>query len=168
MRRMISIMMFFVAALALTSCAAPDQKTTATAAASASAAATPTENAEQLITKLEQDWTTAILKGDVAFSERITADDFTFIDPMGEIETKAQVVEMFKSGSYKFTALELDNLKVKVVSDAAIATYGQTEKSQYQGKDNSGHYIYTDIWLKRNGKWQVVRTQVTKSASPKK
>lgn len=166
MRRMISIMMFFVAALALTSCAAPDQKTTTTA--TATAAASPTENAEQLITKMEQDWTTAILKGDVAFPERITADDFTFIDPMGEMATKAQVVEMLKSGSYKFTALELDKLTVKVFGDAAIATYGQTEKSQYQGKDNSGHYIYTDVWLKRNGNWQVVRTQATKSASPKK
>ena len=136
MKRMISMMMFAFAALVLTSCSAPDQKTTAIATATATAAASPTENGEQFITKMEQDWTSAILKGDVAFSERITADDFTFIDPMGEMATKAQVVEMFKSGAYKFTALELDNLKVKVFGDSAIATYGQTEKSQYQGKDN--------------------------------
>jgi hypothetical protein len=74
---------------------------------------------------------------------------------------------MFKSGAYKITYLDLDNFKVRVFGDTAVATYGQTEKSQYQGKDNSGHYVYTDVWVRRNGNWQIVATQGTKSEQKK-
>jgi hypothetical protein len=33
---------------------------------------------------------------------------------------------------------------------------------QIQGQDLSGNYRFTDTWVKRNGKWQVVTSQYTK------
>jgi len=32
----------------------------------------------------------------------------------------------------------------------------------YKGRDFGGNYRFTDTWVKRNGQWQVVATQVTK------
>lgn len=168
MNRTSSIMMLAVASLALTSCAPTEQKATSPATKSATAAASPTEDVEQTILKMERDWAEAIVKGDLAFSERILANDFSFIQSNGETLTKAPFLEMFKSGGYKITVLDLDNLKVRVFTDTAVASYGQTEKSTYQGKDTSGHYVYTDVWAKRNGKWQVISSQGTKTEEPKK
>jgi hypothetical protein len=37
-----------------------------------------------------------------------------------------------------------------------------TEKSTYHGKDSSGQYSWTDVFVKRNGQWQAVASQSTK------
>ena len=165
MRRIFSTVMLAVAAISLAACARTDQQpasSTATAAQENS-----TENVEKAIFKMESDWADSFVKGDMTVTERITTDDYSFINSSGETQTKAQFMEMFKSGGYKITYLDLDNFKVRVFGDTAVATYGQTEKSQYQGKDNSGHYVYTDVWVKRNGNWQIVATQGTKSEQKK-
>jgi len=35
-------------------------------------------------------------------------------------------------------------------------------KSSYKGKDTSGHYVWTDVYMNREGQWQVVATQGSK------
>ncbi len=167
MKRIMSIVMLAVAAASLASCAKTGEKPASSTATAATAPASPIENVEKAILKMESDWADSFVKNDISFSERITADDYSFINSNAETQTKAEFVEMFKSGAYKISYLDLDNFKVRVFGDTAVATYGQTEKSVYQGKDNSGHYVYTDVWVKRNGNWQIVATQGTKSAQPK-
>ena len=165
MKRIFSTVMLAVAALALVACAKTNEKPAASTATAATA--NPTENVEKAILKMESDWADSFVKNDMSVTERITADDYSFINSTGETQTKAQLVEMFKSGTYKISYLDLDNFKVRVFGETVVATYGQTEKSQYQGKDNSGHYVYTDVWVKRNGNWQIVATQGTKSEQKK-
>jgi ketosteroid isomerase-like protein len=122
---------------------------------------------EQVVAKLERDWADAIVKGDVATIDRILADDFSYTNWDGTIETKAQHIEGIKSKVYKVESLNLENLKVRVFGEAAVVTVGQVEKSQWKGKDNSGHYLFTDIYANRNGKWQVVAGHGCKIAPPK-
>jgi hypothetical protein len=51
---------------------------------------------------------------------------------------------------------------VRVYGDTAIASGLGTEKSTYKGKDTSGQYRYTDVFVKRNGTWQAVATHGSK------
>jgi hypothetical protein len=32
----------------------------------------------------------------------------------------------------------------------------QSEKSRHGSDDFSGHYLFTNVWVKRNGQWQAV------------
>ena len=52
--------------------------------------------------------------------------------------------------------MELDEISVNVYGNVAVAFTSQNEKSQYAGKDTSGHYHFTDVWARKNGRWQVV------------
>ena len=52
--------------------------------------------------------------------------------------------------------------KVRVFGDVAIVTAGDTEKSASVGDNGSAHYVWTDVYLKRNGQWQIVSTQGSK------
>jgi hypothetical protein len=61
----------------------------------------------------------------------------------------------------------MDPIKVRVFGDVAIVTAGDVEKSTYKGKDSSGHYVWTDVYMNRNGQWQAVATQGSKVPSPK-
>ena len=87
-----------------------------------SSAQPKSESAEQELIKLETDWTDAMVKADVAFLDRILADDYLFTDPNGVVSTKAQMLAEYKSRGRVMSSAVTDNLKVRVYGDAAEST----------------------------------------------
>jgi ketosteroid isomerase-like protein len=75
---------------------------------------------------------------------------------------KAQDKTDLSSGDLKFESMELSDLNVHVYGNTAVAAGTNTLKGTYKGQDISGKYRFTDTWVKRNGKWQVVASQSTK------
>ena len=43
-----------------------------------------------------------------------------------------------------------------------IVTGSDVEKSSYKGKDTSGKYVWTDVFMMRGGRWQAVASHTTK------
>jgi uncharacterized protein (TIGR02246 family) len=168
MKQLISIMLLVAIVLSVASCTTTDSPATSATTTAATATASPAENVEQAITKLEREWAEALVKADVATLERVMADDWLMTTWDGQTQTKAQSIAEFKSGETKLTAADMGNLKVRVFGDTAVATLSLMEKGMSKGKDSSGHFLYTDVWVKRNGKWQAVATHGTKVEQPKK
>lgn len=159
MKLVSKIMMFVVVTVMLL--AGCNQSGNSTASSSpatpaSSASPQPKEDVEQVLTKIERDWADAILKKDIATIERIVAEDCIFIVPDGRILTRAQTNEELRAGVWSPESLAYENMKVRVFGDAAVVTALQIEKSTLKGKDSSGRYLFTDIFVKRNGSWQVV------------
>lgn len=167
MKRILSFVTLSVFAAFFSSCAAPEEKAASSPAPSAAPTTSPAENVEQIVAKLERDWADAMVKSDVAALDHIVADDFSYTNWDGTTITKAQHLEDIKSGASKSASLIPNNIKVRVFGDVAVVTLGQQEKAQYKGKDTSGHYLYTDTWVKRNGKWQIVAGHGCKVEPPK-
>lgn len=167
MKQIISIALLVVAALSFSSCAPAEPTATSSATTAATTAASPAENVEQVITQLEREWAEAGVKADAAALDRLIASDWSLTSWDGQTQTKAQILEEIKAGAYKQESVNLDNIKVRTFGDVAVVTLSQTEKSRYKGKDSSGRYLYTDVWVKRNGKWQAVATHGTKVEQPK-
>src|SRR5262249_36611488 len=124
-------------------------------------------NAEQEVRRLEQEYDKAWLQQDAAAFERLLADDVKQIDPEGKVLSKAEIVANAKSGNVKFEVGQSDDVKVRVYGDTAVLNGRWTEKSTDKGKPFAGTLQMTIVWVKRNGKWQVVSDQVTPIASPK-
>jgi ketosteroid isomerase-like protein len=125
----------------------------AKAAVEAVAPASVTENVEQVIAGLEREWVAAILAKDTAAIERLLADDF--IGTTDEMRyTKAEAVEDVSGGVHE--VLTLDDITVRPFGETAVATMDQTEKSRHDSEDFSGHYLFTNVWVKRNGQWRAV------------
>ena len=76
-----------------------------------------TSSAEKEIRALEEERNRAILNGDAAALERMTSDDYTFITLRGELRTKTEIVNGFKSGSFKYEARTISDLNVRVYGD---------------------------------------------------
>lgn len=74
------------------------------------------------------------------------------------MQDKAQSIGELKSGDLKLQSASLDDAKVQVYGDTAIVTYSSNDKGTYKGKDISGKTRWTDVFVKRNGKWQLVAT----------
>jgi ketosteroid isomerase-like protein len=119
-----------------------------------------TAKAEKELLQIERDWTQASLKGDATALGKILGDDWVGQGPAGTM-TKTQVLAELKSGDNKTESITLGDMKVRVYGDTAVVTGSDDEKSSYKGKDTSGHYTWTDVFVKRKGHWEAVASQGT-------
>ena len=114
------------------------------------------KNVVDTITDLERSWVAAIVTKDTATLERILAPEFNGTSPTGFAYTKEMAIADIKAGRYIVDRMDLDEISVNVYGDTAVAFTGQRERSKSGGEDISGHYFYTDVWVKKKGRWQVV------------
>jgi len=121
-----------------------------------------TNSVEDQIKKHEQDWAQAVVKEGAASVDRYEADDIITTDPTGRVTGKAEDRTDLSSGDYMIQSEELSDLTVHVYGNIAVATATNQMKGTYKGQDLSGKYRFTDTWVKRGGKWQVVASQYTK------
>ena len=91
---------------------------------------------------------------------RLLADDWVYQGP-GGTQTKAQALAALKSDDQSFDFIKLGDMKVRVFGETAIVTGSEDEKSSYKGNDTSGHYLWIDVFVKRQGHWLDVASQST-------
>jgi ketosteroid isomerase-like protein len=119
---------------------------------------------ERDLIKLENDWSTAWQKKDAAFLQKLFADEYLSTASTGAIYSKAQELANVTAPGTSMASFALTDLKVHVYGDTAVVTGLNTTKSTFNGKDDSGAYRFTDVFVKRDGRWQVVATQSTLTA----
>jgi len=113
------------------------------------------------ILRLEHERNRAVVDGDAAALDRLTAADYTFITLRGELRTKDEIVKGFKSGSFHYDARTISDLTVRVYGDTAIVVGRSNQKGSEDGKDYSGDYRFTRVYVKQGGQWQTVALQTT-------
>lgn len=118
-------------------------------------------HAEQELIHMEREFGEALTRGDKATLDRLMAEDFLAINPVGRELTKAQVLFEITSPDYEIESLRNEDIRVRVFGDAAVATALGTVKGRYKGQDASGQFRYTRVWVKRQGRWQAVAAQST-------
>ena len=112
-----------------------------------------------IIKQLERDWTDAEKAQDIGKLSQIVADDWSGLSYDGVRTTKQQMLDDIKSGAMKVGTVEFGPMDVKVIGTVAVIQGSDTEKSSMNGKDTTGKWVWMDVFVKRNGKWQVVRSQ---------
>ena len=80
-------------------------------------AQTKSGSVEQELMKLENQWNDVWVKSDVAFLDRILAEDWMLTDADGVVGTKAQSFASLKSGEDVVTSAVADEMKVRVYGD---------------------------------------------------
>jgi len=108
------------------------------------------------IEQAESDWAEMTVTNDAKVLDRILADDFVGVaSEGGKHYTKADAIaETRKPSDYVSNHL----------SDVRIRFYGNTAVAQgsefWKKKDGqTGKFVWTDTWIKRHGKWQIVAAQ---------
>jgi len=111
------------------------------------------------VKQLERDWLAAEKAGDADKLSQIIAGDWTALGPDGSTTNKQTFIADYKSGKSKVETFEMGPMTVKVMGNVAVVQGSDTEKSKTEGKDSSGKYVWMDVFEKRDGKWQAVRSQ---------
>jgi ketosteroid isomerase-like protein len=119
---------------------------------------------EQELIARELAWADATVKPDATTLPGFYAEEYLSTDQHGVITSKSQDVTNLTSGAYKAASIKLDDLKIHVYGDTAVVTGLAIVKATFNGKDASGPERFTDVWVKREGRWQCAATQSTSVA----
>jgi len=118
-------------------------------------------NDEQEILKLFEDGDRALISGDVAELSRIFADDYVQYDESGKAFTKSDVIGNLSSGKIRFISMISTGRRIRILRDDVAVVHGSEEDVVEQGgKRFPARYVYTDIVMKRVGRWQIVGSQL--------
>lgn len=118
------------------------------------------DTASELVA-LEQSLNDAFMRGDWKTVDRLYADDLVFTNANGSVTHKMDDVNSLRSGDLQFDSIEMSDTKVQDFGDVGVITLKLVEKRHHKTTDLSGTYRITDVWAKRDGKWQLVTGQET-------
>ena len=94
--------------------------------------------------------------GDTSAIERILADDFIGVDPKGRLYTKRQMIDDTRNAPKYFVSNRLNDVKVRFYGNTAIAQGSETWEKR---SGERGRFVWTDTWLQRNGRWQIIAAE---------
>jgi hypothetical protein len=121
------------------------------------------EGDEQRIVKLFEDGDRALIAADLAELSRILADDYIQYDEAGRPSTKQDVLNRLRSGAIRYISMTSTGRQIRLLEENTAVVHGSEEDEvELAGKRSLIRYIYMDAVVKRNGKWQIVASQLAK------
>jgi hypothetical protein len=114
--------------------------------------------AERYIIESERAWAESVATGDSSVVERILAHDFAGVDPKGHVYDKSKMVSDTRDAPKYFVSNHANEIKVRFYGDSAVAQGDETWERR-SGDPLRGRFVWTDTWIKRNGKWQIVAAE---------
>ena len=119
---------------------------------------------QEEIIKLGKEFGQAIIKNDPEAIGQFLADDWIIIDPDGGIVEKSRFLGVVKSGALTHERMDSDDVRVRIYGETAVVTALTTTKGKFMGQEFTSKERATDIFVKREGRWQCVLSQLTRYA----
>lgn len=110
---------------------------------------------------LENSWKESVIKRDAAALNRLYADEYASTDQEGMVWNKAEDIDIDTKGASQLTSYKLDDLKVRPYGDVAVVTGVNISHGTLHGYASSSRSRFTDVFVKRDGRWQCVASQTT-------
>ena len=113
---------------------------------------------EEHLKGLVRQWDEAIVKRDTATLDRLLASEFKFVGGWN----KAEYLDSIKTqAADAVTSAVSTDLEVLFYGSTAVVTGVDTISGQNKGQPYTAKWLYTDVWVKRAGRWQCVRTHAS-------
>ena len=125
-----------------------------TLSTAASANTNRAADVEQELRTLVQTWDEAFVKKDTETLGRLLADEFEFVGG----PKKADYLASTKTRKANIVSAVSTDIRVQVYDDMAIVTGVDAITIKDVGQDLLTKWLYLDVWVKRGGRWQCVKT----------
>jgi hypothetical protein len=122
-----------------------------------------TQNVFDELRAMERERLHSLVNADMEVANRLHADDFQLVNPLGGVLSKDEYLGLIASGDIDYLEWDPDEIEVKVYGDAAVIRYQALLKIAVRGMPEapSGRFWHIDVYEKRDGQWQVVWSQAT-------
>lgn len=111
---------------------------------------------EQELTKLDRELMDAAVRNDQTLMQRVAVERHVFINPAGGVQERGDTT------GPKIESIQSEDVQVRVHGDTAILIGRANVKGRFpDGTDISGPYRYMRVFVKQQGQWRLVATQIT-------
>lgn len=120
----------------------------------------PDEDTVKLITAIEAKWASSACSPQPELKDAI-ADDFQGTSTKGQRYGKEEAITTDTKSLSR--DCKLGEVKVRFFGDSMAIAYGAEDRmiKDNNGKETKRCQVWTDTWLKRAGRWQIVAAQDT-------
>jgi len=119
-------------------------------------------NDERQIEALYHAGDAALMRADVEALSEILADDYIQYNDAGQPFTKQQILDNFGSGAICYPSIVSTGRLIRLFGDTAVVHGSEEDEVETQGNRSHVRYMYLDVLLKREGKWQLVTSQLAR------
>ena len=121
------------------------------------------ETNEREIIQLFEDGDHALISADIAEIRRIYADDYLQHDERGNPSTRDDLIHNLTSGKVRFVSMSSSGRVVRFIRDDIAVVHGsENDVVEQERKRSTVRYLYMDVVAKREGRWQIVASQLVK------
>jgi uncharacterized protein (TIGR02246 family) len=125
-----------------------------------------TQSLDSEITQLEQQRFAAMQAGDLATLDRLLAPDLTYTHSSGKLDGKQEFLAAIRSGASKYKTAAPEGLSVRVYDSTAVVTGRCHFQVEADGRQLDLQVRFTDVYVRRDGAWQLVAWQSTRLPEP--
>ena len=114
------------------------------------------------LVELSHDLARAVAEHDVGALERMLAAEFTLQGAAGQLDREEFLAAA--GGPYEIDEFAYEEIDPEIYGDTAVLVSRYRQTARLDGRDLSHHMHVTDIWVRREGRWQIVRRHGTLAA----
>ena len=101
-------------------------------------------------------------ESDLARLDSLVTDDYVLVNSDASVENKEQFLADFRLPGFKIEPYVREQSINKVWSDGAVTAAIVRLSWTQDGSRHTRALRYADVWMKKNGRWRVTFTQVTR------
>lgn len=142
--------------------AAPALSQNPNAAPSRSGAAGDRGRSVDELRRVQQRRFAATIRADRKELERLLADDLTYTHSNGLVDTKSSLLAALTSGRVAYVEIAPSEIQVRRYGATGILTGRARLAVRARGQENRFPVRFTEVYVKRGGRWQMVAWQSTR------
>ncbi len=95
--------------------------------------------------------------------DQLLGDELFYQHSNGDVDNKTTFIQSIKDGKRRYESIMLDSSTVRIYGNTAIINGICSYTQQFaDGTPNNRKLRYTDVWVKRGRRWQLVSWQAHK------
>jgi hypothetical protein len=111
------------------------------------------------LVELANDLARAVSEHDVERLEELLASEFTLQGAAGQLGRDAFLEAA--AGPYEIDEFTYEEIDPEVYGNTAVLVSRYHQVARFDGRDLTHRMHVTDIWTRRNARWQIVRRHAT-------
>jgi len=116
---------------------------------------------DEAVTKFLAEWTESERTGNREALERLLADDFVGIGPLGFMLPRDAWLARHATGDLQYRSFRLDDVELRLHGDAAIVTAHQSAETTYQGHQVPGEMRATLMLVRQRDDWRLAHLHMS-------
>ncbi len=116
----------------------------------------------KMIIDLDKKRMQAMADKDIAMLTNVLADDLIYTHSSARLDTKQSLIGNMQSGSTVYQSVVPSDVKAQDLGDSVVLTGVAQIKVTANGNPLAFGVRFTDVYAKRDGRWQMVTWQSTK------